>query len=84
MWYVYGDVVSLSNSLIKLNAIALGLIVPKNSVPNFRSGVIFGQRHCIDCISYHSIPRSILRLEGEAGELMVDKFVDEEGNLVSL
>lgn len=80
--------IGLSNTPIKLNAIAF--VVPKNSVPNFRSGVIFGQRQCIDCISYHSIPRSILRAEGEAvgdeiwGELVVDKFVDEDGNLVSV
>jgi hypothetical protein len=81
-------VIALSNNPIKITAIAL--VVPNSVVPNQRVRVIFGQRHCIDCMSYHSIPRRILKAKGEDvddeiwGDLVVDEFVDEDGDVVSL
>jgi hypothetical protein len=56
-------VVALSNAPAKITAIAL--VVPRSAMPNERIGVIFGQKHCIDCLSYRSIPRQILKAKGE-------------------
>jgi hypothetical protein len=81
-------IIALSNTPIKITAIAL--VVPSSVVPKQRVGVIFGQKHCIDCMSYRSIPRRILKAKGEDvddeiwGDLVVDEFVNEDGNVVFL
>ena len=78
--------IALSNTPIKITAIAL--VVPNSIVPNQRVGVIFGQKHCIDCMSYRSIPRRILKAKGEnvddeiRGDLLVDDYLDEDGDVV--
>lgn len=81
-------VIGFSNAPIKISAVAL--VVPKSVVPNGRVGVIFGQQQCIDCISYSSVPRRILKARGDDisdevwGELIVDGFINEDEELVSL
>jgi hypothetical protein len=81
-------IIGLSNTPIKITAIAL--VVPNSVVPNQRVGVILVQKHCIDCMSYRSIPRRILKAKGEDvddeiwGDLVVDEFVNEDGDVVSL
>jgi hypothetical protein len=79
-------IVAFSNTLISITAIAL--VVPKSTVPNQRSGVIFGQKQCIDRISYRSIPRAISKAKNEDideevwGDLIIDAFVNENDKIV--
>jgi hypothetical protein len=81
-------VVAFSNTSVEMKAIAL--IVPKSAIPNQRSGIIFGQRQCIDCMNYRSMPRSILRALGQEvddetwGDFVIDQIIDEYGDLVSV
>ena len=78
-------VIALSNSSIKISAIIL--VVPKSLVPNERIRILFGQKLCIDRLSYQSIPRHILNAMGEDiedglwGDIILDKFVDDVGNI---
>lgn len=75
-----------TNSPVFLSAIAL--VVPKSKIPNNLPGILFGQSSCINYLSYQSIPRSILEAGGETispefwGDNVIDKFLDEAGNLV--
>lgn len=81
-------VIAFSNTPISMATIAV--VVPRSTVPNQRSGIIFGQNQCIDCISYQSLPRSILRARGQDvddeiwGDLVIDAFINEEGELESV
>jgi len=56
-------IIALSNSPIKIGAIVL--VIPKSVVPNERIGILFGQKLCIDRLSYQSLPRHILNTMDE-------------------
>ena len=81
-------IIAFSNTPIKITTIAL--VVPKSIVPNQRVGVLFGQKHCMDCMSYRSIPRRILIAKGQDvddeiwGDLVIDEFINEDDEIVSL
>ena len=74
-----------SNSLIGMDVIAW--VVDKEAVPNARSGVILGQKGCIDALQYRSIPRSISQAKGQAidetlwGDLVLESYIDLDGVL---
>lgn len=75
----------LTNSVFRMDLIAW--VVDKECVPNRQSGVILGQKGCIDALQYRSIPRSILEAQGQAvnerlwGDLILESFVDLDGSL---
>ncbi|CDM27972.1 unnamed protein product [Penicillium roqueforti FM164] len=77
--------VEFTNTLFTMTVIAW--VVDKEAIPNFRSGMILGQRDCIDAIQYRSIPRSILEARGESvdekfwGDLILESYVDFDGSL---
>jgi hypothetical protein len=81
-------VIGLSNVPIEINEIVM--VVPKSMMPNERTGILFGQLQCIDCISYHSSPRRILEAKGEDvneemwGDIVIDGYVDGDNKLHSL
>jgi hypothetical protein len=81
-------VIAFSNVPIAISAIVL--VVPKSVVPNERVGILFGQQQCIDRLHYRSLPRCILEAKGENiekemwGDIILDEFVDSEGNIQSL
>lgn len=66
---------------------ATALVVPMRRMPNQFIGILFGQRQCIDHLSYHSLPRSILVAKGQVveedvwGDLVLDEYVNLEGDL---
>lgn len=74
-----------TNSVLRMDLIAW--VMDKECVPNRRSGVILGQKGCIDALQYRSIPRSILEAQGQAvdqglwGDLILESFVDLDGSL---
>lgn len=74
-----------SNSVFKIDLIAW--VVDKEFVPNGRSGIILGQKGCIDVLQYRSIPRSILTAQGQTvderlwGDLILESYVDLDGSL---
>lgn len=74
-----------TNSVFSMDLIAW--VVDKERVPNRRSGIILGQKDCIDALQYRSIPRSILEAQGQAvderlwGDLILESFVDLDGSL---
>ncbi|KAE8348115.1 hypothetical protein BDV28DRAFT_165091 [Aspergillus coremiiformis] len=76
-------VLEFSNSLFAMDLIAL--VVDKDTVPNIRSGIILGQKACIDSLQYRSIPRSVLKAKGEAideklwGDIILESYVDLDG-----
>jgi len=77
--------IGLSNVPIQIEAIVL--VVPKRVVPNERIGILFGQKQCIDHLSYRSIPHRILNAKGENideglwGDIVLDELVDDYGNI---
>ncbi|KAJ5120889.1 uncharacterized protein N7515_010277 [Penicillium bovifimosum] len=74
-----------SNVMFQQDSIAL--IVDKEAVPNGRSGIILGQKACIEVLQYRSIPRAILEARGETveeqfwGDLVVESYVHYDGTL---
>ena len=78
--------VRMSNAIIQLDTIAV--VMPRQAIPNNRSGIILGQRGAIDRVSYISTPRSILVVEGKDpgeeywGAFDVVKYLDAELELV--
>lgn len=60
-------------------------VVDRSVLPNRRSGVILGQRGCIDHIAYECVPRVILEAEGERvdrgtwGDLVIGKYLNFDG-----
>jgi hypothetical protein len=44
---------------------AVALVVPKETIPNQRSGILLGQTLCIYRLLYRSIPRRLLQVKGE-------------------
>jgi hypothetical protein len=80
-------VIGLSNFPINISAIVL--VVPKSVMPNEYTGILFGQQQCINCLSYHSSPRRILKAKGEDiseeiwGDIVIDGYVDDDDKLHS-
>lgn len=74
-----------TNTLFSMDIVAW--VVDKETLPNARSGVILGQKDCIDAIQYRSIPRTILEARGESvnemfwGDLILESHVDFDGTL---
>ena len=74
-----------TNTLFTMNMIAW--VVDKAAIPNLRSGILLGQRDCIDAIQYRSIPRSILKARGESvdeqfwGDIILESYIDSDGSL---
>lgn len=77
-----------TNTLIPIAAVAL--VVPKEILPNQRSGILFGQTQCIDRLMYRSIPRSLLQAKGENvtddiwGDIVVEEYLDMDDRIVIL
>ncbi|KAJ9220007.1 hypothetical protein DTO207G8_5306 [Paecilomyces variotii] len=77
--------VEFTNTLFRIDSIAW--VVEKSGLPNARSGIILGQKACIDRLQYRSIPRSILEAKGEVieekfwGDLTLESYVDLDGSL---
>ncbi|KAI1828075.1 hypothetical protein F4861DRAFT_490544 [Xylaria intraflava] len=69
-----------SNTLFKVDTITV--VMDKSSIPNMRSGIILGQRDCIDILQYRSIPRSIMEAKGQTipdtqwGDVILEAYVD--------
>ncbi|KAI9880718.1 MAG: uracil DNA glycosylase [Pleopsidium flavum] len=65
-------------------------VVPLDSVPNQRSGIILGQNSVIDSIEYSSRPRKTLIARGEKvldtvwGDIVVDGYVNVDGDYVTI
>ena len=80
-------VIGLSNFPVNISAIVL--VVPQSVMPNKYTGILFGQQSCINCLSYHSSPRRILKAKGEDiseemwGDIVIDGYVDDDDNLHS-
>lgn len=74
-----------TNTLFSMDIVAW--VVDKEALPNVRSGIILGQKDCIDAIQYRSIPRSILEARGESvnemfwGDLILESHIDFDGTL---
>lgn len=74
-----------TNSLFSMDLIAW--VVDKEALPNTRSGIILGQKGCIDALQYQSVPRSIFEARGETiderfwGDLVLESYVDLDGAL---
>lgn len=74
-----------TNALFSMDIVAW--VVDKEAFPNARSGIILGQKDCIDAIQYRSIPRTILEARGESvpemfwGDLILESYVDFDGTL---
>ncbi|KAJ9490332.1 hypothetical protein VN97_g2924 [Penicillium thymicola] len=77
-----------SNTLFQHDTMAL--VVNKEFVPNMRSGIILGQRACLNRIQYRAIPRAVLEANGETigkefwGDLVIENGVDIDGTLTQL
>jgi hypothetical protein len=77
--------VEFSNSLFHMDIIAV--VVEPDTIPNLRSGILLGQRGCIDALQYRSIPRSVFLAKGDPidkrywGELILESYVDIDGVL---
>ena len=56
-------VIGLSN--VPTNIDAIVMVVPRRVMPKEHIGILFGQKCCINDISYRSIPRRILQAKGE-------------------
>lgn len=80
--------IALSNCAASISAVAL--VVPKTKMPNEMAGILFGQRLCIDQLSYHSIPRLMLLAKGEDvaenlwGDIIATEYLNADGDIVSL
>jgi hypothetical protein len=80
-------IIGLSNLPVPIAAIVL--VVPKSVMPNEHIGILFGQKSCINSISYRSIPRRILLARGEDigeelwGDIVIDEYVDDNDELHS-
>jgi hypothetical protein len=80
-------VIGLSNVPINIDAIVT--VVSQSVMPNRYVGILFGQRCCINSISYRSIPRRILQAKGEDisedmwGDIVIDEYVDDNEELHS-
>jgi hypothetical protein len=80
-------IIGLSNLPVPITAIVI--VVPKTVMPNEHIGILFGQKCCINSISYRSIPRRILQAKGENigeemwGDIVIDEFVDDIDELHS-
>lgn len=65
-------------------------VVPVDSVPNQRSGIILGQNTVIDSIEYSSRPRKTLIARGEEvadsvwGDIVIDGYVNVDDDFVKL
>ncbi|KAJ5790445.1 uncharacterized protein N7518_007456 [Penicillium psychrosexuale] len=74
-----------TNTLVTMNMIAW--VVDKAAIANFQSGILLGQRDCIDAIQYRSVPRKILEARGESvdekfwRDLILESYVDFDGSL---
>ncbi|KAJ5902347.1 hypothetical protein N7495_002875 [Penicillium taxi] len=75
-----------SNSILFLETSAT--VVQKETVPNHRSGIILGQKGCIENMQYRSIPRAILEVQGQKpgtnvwGDLIIESFLHWDGSLI--
>ncbi|EPE04363.1 uracil-dna glycosylase [Ophiostoma piceae UAMH 11346] len=80
--------INMSNKIIQLDTIAV--VMPRQAIPNHRSGIIIGQRGAIDHVSYTSTPRSIMAAEGtDPGEeywgvFDVVKYIDRNLDVVRI
>ncbi len=65
-------------------------VVPVDSMPNRRSGIILGQNTLIDSIQYTSVPRRVLIARGEDvpdtvwGDIKVNGMVNVDGGYITL
>ena len=65
-------------------------VVPLDSIPNQRSGIILGQNSVIDSFQYSSKPRKTLIARGEEvpntvwGDIVIDGYVSVDGNYIPL
>jgi hypothetical protein len=77
---------ALSNSSFSFTTVAT--VVKRDAIPNFRSGILFGQLNGIDRFYYQSVPRQVLNLlegkhvddrKGEIwGEIVLLGFVNDD------
>ncbi|PGH32139.1 hypothetical protein GX50_05100 [[Emmonsia] crescens] len=78
-WVLLCANIEFTNTFIRLCTIAL--VVQKSAMPNSRSGIIFGQKGCLDSICYRSIPARLLQTRDDHvwGDIIVDQYIDPEG-----
>ena len=80
-------VIGLINIPILFSMIAV--VVPKESMPNSFSGIVFGQSSGIERLSYQNISHQIVLARGGSmddnlwRELLAHEYIDDDGNLVS-
>ncbi len=80
--------VEFSNTLVKLEGV--GLVIPKEMIPNQRSGIILGQQFFINRMQYTSTPRAMLQAEGRDpgeqfwGTFEVSKYLNAADDVVNV
>lgn len=74
-----------TNTIFELNTVAF--VVDKETVPNMPSGIILGQRGCINRMQYRSIPRLLVEAQGGTidpkfwGDIVIEGYVDLSDSL---
>lgn len=80
--------VAFTNAMVTLETIAL--IVPREIMPNKRSGVLFGQVGCLDRLDVQCIPRDLLTAKGESieegiwGDILFKEYLDMELEVIAI
>ncbi|OJD27113.1 hypothetical protein ACJ73_01497 [Blastomyces percursus] len=72
--------VEFTNTYIRLCTVAL--VVNRSAIPNFRPGVIFGQKGCLDSICFRSVPAKFLQAQDDAWvDIIVARYIDPDGGI---
>ncbi|OAX78867.1 hypothetical protein ACJ72_06819 [Emergomyces africanus] len=73
--------VEFTNTYIRLCTIAL--VVNRSAIPNSPSGIIFGQKGCLDSICFRSVPAKFLQPQDDDawGGITVDRYIDPDGEI---
>ncbi|KAK2741847.1 uracil DNA glycosylase [Onygenales sp. PD_40] len=71
--------IGFTNKFICLCTIAL--VIRKSTVPDSRSGIIFGQKGCLDSICYRSVPAKFLKAQDDHvwGDITIDQYIGPDG-----
>ncbi|OJD10306.1 hypothetical protein ACJ73_09843 [Blastomyces percursus] len=73
--------IEFTNTYIRLCTVAL--VVNRSVIPNSRSGIIFGQKGCLDSICFRSVPAKFLQAQDDDvwGDITVDRYINPDGEI---
>ncbi|KLJ06533.1 hypothetical protein EMPG_10076 [Blastomyces silverae] len=73
--------VEFTNTYIRICTVAL--VVNRSAIPNSRPGIIFGQKGCLDSISFKCVPAKFLQAQHDDawGDIIVDRYIDPDGEI---